>query len=194
VTIALFGGAFDPPHLGHVALVQHALARFGFERLLVVPAGNPPHKLVHAPAEVRARLAELAFGRIPRVEISRVELEPGGPRYTVDTLRWAREHLGEPTLVVGADQLASFLDWREPETILTLAVLAVATRPGYSEDDLEPVLSALSRPERVVLFPIPAHNVSSRALRERVRQRRPIDHLVPPAVNVEIERLGLYRT
>jgi nicotinate-nucleotide adenylyltransferase len=193
VSVGVFGGVFDPPHLGHVALVQHALAHYGFERVLVVTAGDPPHKPVELAAAVRARLAELAFARIPHVEMSGLELAGGGPHYTVDTLRRLRERFGEPALLIGADELASFLSWRQPEAILELATLAVANRPGTSEEDTAPVLAALARPERVSFFRIPPFPVRSCEIRELVRAGRPIDHLVPRAVVREIERLGLYR-
>jgi nicotinate-nucleotide adenylyltransferase len=193
VTVAVFGGAFDPPHLGHLALVRAALEHFGFERILVVPAGDPPHKAVATPAGIRAGLAELAFAGIPELEMSSLELAPGGPRYTVDTLQRLRGSYDDLTLLVGADQLAGFLDWREPERVLELATLAVANRPGYDEERLRPVLAALAHPERVSFFPIPAHSVSSREIRARVRDELAIDDLVPRPVAAEIDRLGLYR-
>ncbi len=193
MTVAVFGGAFDPPHLGHVVLVRAALEHFGFGRILVVPAGDPPHKEVTTPAEIRARLAELAFADIPETEISPLELEPGGPRYTVDTLRCLRERYDDLTLLVGADQFAGFLHWREPDQVLELASLAVASRPGYHDEELRPVLTALARPERISFFPIPAHPVSSREIRARVCDGLPIDDLVPRPVAAEIDRLSLYR-
>ena len=193
MTVGVFGGAFDPPHFGHVALVRAALEHFGFERILVVPAGNPPHKEVATPAGIRARLAELAFAGIAEAEISLLELAPGGPRYTVDTLRRLRERYDDLTLLVGADQFAGFLRWREPDRVLELATLAVANRPGYDDEELQPVLAALDRPERVSFFSIPAHPVSSQEIRERARAGLPIDDLVPRPVAVEIDRLGLYR-
>lgn len=193
MSIGVFGGAFDPPHLGHVALVRSALEQLALERLLVVPAGDPPHKRVARSAEIRARLAELALAGIPGVEISLLELEPGGPRYTADTLRRLRNSYDDLTVLIGADQFAGFLGWREPETILELARLAVASRPGYEDEALQPVLAALARPERVSFFPIPAHPVSSQEIRARVRDGLSIDDLVPPAVAGEIARLGLYR-
>ena len=193
MTVGVFGGAFDPPHLGHVALVRAALDHFGFERLLAVPAGDPPHKEVTTPAGIRARLAELAFADTPEVEISPLELAPGGPRYTVDTLQRLRGSYDDLTLLVGADQFADFLRWREPDRVLELATLAVASRPGYDDEKLRPVLAALERPERVSFFSIPAHPVSSHEIRARVRDGLPIDDLVPTAVAGEIARLGLYR-
>lgn len=192
MTVAVFGGAFDPPHLGHVALVESALEQFDFERVLVVPAGDPPHKAVSTPADIRAHLAELAFSDLARVEISLIELEPGGPRYTIETLRRLSESYNDLALLIGADQFAGFLGWREPAAILELASLAVATRPGYDHEELQSVLSALDRPERVVFFSIPPHPVSSREIRARAHDGLSIDELVPPSVAAEIARLGLY--
>jgi nicotinate-nucleotide adenylyltransferase len=194
VTVGVFGGAFDPPHLGHVALVRAALERFAFERVLVLPAGDPPHKKVATAAEIRARLAGLAFSGLPGVEISPLELEPGGPRDTVDTLLSLRESYDELTLLVGADQFAGFLGWREPDRVLELATLAVASRPDYDDEELQTVLAALERPERVSFFPIPAYPISSREIRARARDGLPIDDLVPPVVAAEIDRLDLYRS
>ena len=190
--VAVFGGAFDPPHLGHVALVRAALEQFGFERILVVPAANPPYKKVVTSADIRAHLAELAFHDIPQVELSTVELEPDGPRYTVDTLRRLRERYDDLTLLVGTDQFAGFLHWREPDAILELAALAVASRPGCDDEEFEPVLASLERPERVSFFSIPPHPFSSHEIRARVRDGLSIDDLVPSAVAAEIDRLGLY--
>lgn len=194
MTVAVFGGAFDPPHLGHVALVRAAFEHFGFERVLVVPAGDPPHKAVSTPAEIRAHLAELAFTGIARVEISPIELEPDGPRYTIETLRRLSESYDDLALLVGADQFAGFLGWREPEAILKLASLAVASRPGYDYEELRPVLATLDRPERVFFFSIPPHPVSSREIRARARDGVPIDDLVPRSVAAEINRLDLYQS
>ena len=193
MTCAVFGGAFDPPHLGHVALVRAALEHFGFERVLVVPAGDPPHKAVATPAKIRAQLAGLAFADIPQAEISPLELAPGGPRYTVDTLQRLRESYDDLTLLVGADQFAGLLGWREPNTILELAALAVANRPGCDNQELRSVLAALDRPERVTFFAIPAHPISSQEIRARVHDGLPIDNLVPRSVADEIDRRGLYR-
>ncbi|MDX6503831.1 MAG: nicotinate-nucleotide adenylyltransferase [Gaiellaceae bacterium] len=195
MTTAIFGGAFDPPHVGHVALLQSATARFGLDRILVVPTGHPPHKAAHSPPEIRFRLAQLAFQRVAGVELWDVELHANGPSYTIDTLRAALERFpGEDMIVlVGADQLAHFLEWRDPEAILELARLGVATRPGYPRETLEPVLSRLSRPDRVELFRIPSYPLSSSALRGRLARGESVDGVVPRSVATEIERFALYR-
>jgi nicotinate-nucleotide adenylyltransferase len=182
VTTGLLGGAFDPPHNGHVALARAAFERFRLDRLVVVVTGDAPHKEVRTGAETRFRLAEAAFAELPGVELSRHELERPGPSYTVDTARWASEEWGDVVFLVGADQLADFSGWRDPDEILEHVRLGVATRPGYPREQLEPVLASLRRPERVELFDIPAVEVSSTELRRRAARGETIDGFVPAAV------------
>jgi nicotinate-nucleotide adenylyltransferase len=180
----ILGGAFDPPHNGHVALARTALDRFELDRLVVVPTGDPPHKPVDTPGEIRYRLAEAAFHEVPRVELSRYELERPGPSYTVDTVRWAADRWGDVVFVVGADHWATFDRWHDPEGVLRHATLAVATRPGV---DVPPPR------DRVVLFDLPPVDISSSEVRERVARGERIDDLVPPEVERLIDELDLYR-
>ena len=189
----LFGGAFDPPHNGHVALVAEAIQRFGLERVVAVPTGVAPHKPIETPGDVRYRLAEAAFGGIPSVEVSRWELDRGTPSYSVETTRWARSRFGEVMFLVGADQFAAFESWHEPEAVLALARLGVATRPGYSPERLQAVLERIPHRDRVEIFEIPAVAVSSSQVRERVARGEPIDDLVPGPVARLIDELRLYR-
>lgn len=169
--VALFGGAFDPPHNGHVALVEGAKA-LDPERLVILVSEAPGHKPVHAPAETRMQLASAAFPG------HAVELDPY-PR-TIDLLRARRWN--DPILLIGADQLAAFSSWKEPEAVLELARLAVAARAGYARRPMD----------RVEFFDIPEVDVSSTEVRRRVAAGEPIDELVPPAVAALIAELGLY--
>jgi nicotinate-nucleotide adenylyltransferase len=189
----LLGGAFDPPHNAHVALAQTAISQFALERLVVVVTGIPSHKDVDTPAEVRFALAEAAFQGLPGVELSRHEIDLGSPAYTVDTVRWAADRYGEIVFLVGADEFAGFLSWRDPDGVLRAARLGVATRPGYPRQRLDAVLARLAQPARVELFGIPAMPISSTEVRARVSRNEPIDELVPPAVAELIDRLGVYR-
>jgi nicotinate-nucleotide adenylyltransferase len=189
----LFGGAFDPPHNGHVALARGAIERFRLERLVVIPTGVAPHKPVRTPARVRLRLAEAAFAGVQRVEVSAWEIERGEPSYTVETTRWARERFGEIIFLVGADQFAQLESWKDPDEVLELARLGVATRPGYRRDELEAVCRRLRDPSRVELFDVEPVPVSSTEVRDRVTRSEPIDDLVPPRVAALIAELGLYR-
>ena len=179
----LFGSVFDPPHDGHVALLHDARAHFGFDRVVVLVVADPGHKRVPTDAAVRLELARLAF---PGDD---VRLDPH-PR-TVDTLRDG--HFDDPVFLVGADQFADFLTWKEPDEVLEVARLGVATRPGYPLEALDGVLAALRRADRVSFFEIERIELSSSEVRARIERGEPIDGLVPPAVAAEIARLGLYR-
>jgi nicotinate-nucleotide adenylyltransferase len=182
----LYGGVFDPPHNGHVALVEAALAHFEPDRLLVLVAVAPGHKEVDLAFDARFELARLAFLGLPRAEIARDD-----HARTVDMLRSQR--FEDPIFLVGADEFAGFLSWKEPDGVLELTRLGVATRPGYPWEQLEPVLAELERPQRVEFFEMPAVDVSSRDIRARIRNGEPANDLVPPAVAREIEVAALYR-
>ncbi len=182
----ILGGTFDPPHNGHLALARAALEHFGLERLLVWVAIRPGHKVVELDGEIRLRLAQAAFAGVPRTEVVRDE-HP----FTIDTLRDGR--WDDALLLIGADEFASFLDWKSPQAVLDHVRLAVATRPGFAREQVDAVLARLRAPERVELFEIEPVPVSSHELRARVARGEPIDELVPPAVARLVEELGLYR-
>jgi nicotinate-nucleotide adenylyltransferase len=174
----LFGGAFDPPHSGHVALAAGAKRAFSLPRLRVLVSAAPGHKATHCPPEVRLELARAAF---PDDE---VVLDPY-PR-TVEMLR--AERPPDALFVMGADEFASFPSWKEPDAVLELAELAVGTRPGYPRARLERVAAALGRPERVHFFEIEPDPASSTEIRADGGLER-----VPPAVAALIRERGLYR-
>ena len=182
----LFGGAFDPPHNGHVALAETALDHFGLERLLALVVVDPGHRDVVLDFPTRFLLAELAFGGLPRAEVV-----PEEHRYTVDAVRGGR--FGDAIFLVGADEFAGFLSWRDPNGVLDQVRLGVATRPGFPREALEPVLERLDRPGRVAFFDIPELPISGTEIRGRASRGEPVDDLVPPAVAAEMDRLGLYR-
>ena len=171
--IGLFGGAFDPPHNGHVALVAGAVAHFELSRVVVLVSERPGHRSVVAPVEARLRLAEAAF---PDHE---VELDPC-PR-TIDLLR-ARD-FGDALLLIGADQFRDFPAWKEPEAILERVNLGVATRPGVPVRDVA----------GVSFFEIEPVPVSGTMVRARCARGESLAGLVPPAVERVIAELGLYR-
>lgn len=181
--VVLYGGAFDPPHLGHVAVADAAREHFGVDRLVILVSEHPGHRRVHASAEDRLALARAAF---PRDD---VRLDPH-PR-TVELLR--AESFVDPTFVVGADQFRHFLDWTEPEEVLERARLAVATRPGFAPEELDAVLSQLSRPGRVLFFEIEPNPVASTDVRALAAAGEPLAGLVPAAAERLIEERGLYR-
>jgi nicotinate-nucleotide adenylyltransferase len=178
----LFGGAFDPPHLGHVAVADAARKQFGTERLVVLVSERPAHRAIHASADDRLELARAAF---PRDD---VRLDPY-PR-TVELLR--AEHFADPVFVVGADQFRGFLEWSDPAEVLERTRVAVATRPGFPRAELESVLAQLDRPDRVVFFEIEPNPAASTDVRARIAAGEPLDGLVSRAVEQLIEERGLY--
>jgi nicotinate-nucleotide adenylyltransferase len=186
MNVGILGGAFDPPHVGHVELARRGIERFDLDRLLVRVVEEPGHKDVATAPQVRLFLAELAFAPLDEAEVS---LDPF-PR-TVDSLEALA--LDDPVFLVGADEFASFLAWKEPERVLDLARLGVATRPGVDRASLDDVLARLGRPDRVGFFEIDPLPVSSSDIRGRLAAGGSISGLVPPPVEAEIARLGLYR-
>jgi len=187
VATGILGGAFDPPHNGHVALAREAMAHFALGELRVRVVEHPGHKSVEADAADRLALAEIAFAEVGG---ARVELDPFAR--TVDSLE-ALE-LDDPVFLVGADEFASFLGWKDPGRVLELARLGVATRPGYPAGALDEVLAHLPHPERIELFELEPFPISSSELRERVARGESLDGLVPVGVAAEIVRRGLYLT
>lgn len=181
--VILYGGAFDPPHLGHVAVADAAREQFGAERLVVLVSEHPGHRKVHASAEDRLALARAAF------PADDVRLDPH-PR-AVELLR--AESFDDPVFVIGADQFRNFLGWSEPNEVLERTRIAVATRPGFRWSELKAMLEALNRSDRVVFFEIEPNPAASTDVRARVAAGEPLDDLVPPAVACLIEERGLYR-
>ena len=181
--VVLFGGAFDPPHVGHAAVAEAARERFGVDRLVVLVSEHPAHRAVHASAEDRLALARAAF------PADDVRLDPH-PR-TVELLR--AERFDDPVFVVGADQFRGFLGWSEPAEVLDRTRIAVATRPGFPRSELQAVLEELERPERVLFFEIEPNPAASTDVRALAAAGEPLDGLVPPAVLELIAERGLYR-
>jgi len=182
VGVVLYGGAFDPPHLGHVAVADAARERFGVEQLVVLVSERPGHRAVHASADDRLALAAAAF------PADDVRLDPY--LRTVELLR--AESFDDPVFVIGADQFRSFHAWSRPAEVLERTRLAVATRPGFPRSELEAVLDQLDRPERVFFFEIEPNPAASTDVRARIAAGEPLDGLVPAAVARLIVERGAY--
>ncbi|MFN2466542.1 MAG: nicotinate-nicotinamide nucleotide adenylyltransferase [Gaiellaceae bacterium] len=186
MTVGILGGAFDPPHNGHLELARSAIRHLGLERLVVLVSDRPGHKPVELGAPIRLRLVQAAFEDVPGAEVVLDE-----HAYTADALADGR--FDGAYFVLGADQLAGFPGWKEPQRVLEHVRLAVGTRPGYPPERLEAVLARLERPDRVVLFGLDHPvAVSSTEIRSRARRGDPLDGLVPPQVGALIWELGLY--
>lgn len=182
--IGVFGGAFDPPHRGHVELARRAKEELGLERLLVLVSTQPGHKDVATPADARLRLAQAAF---PDDDVMLDE-----HARTIETLE-AHPEWSDPVFLIGADEFSDFLSWTRPNEVLERTRLAVAARPGFPRERLEAVLQKLDRPERVLFFEIEPTPVASRELRAKLEAGEDVSAEVPPAVADIIRADMLYR-
>ena len=195
--IGVLGSAFNPPHLGHLALAQEALWQLGLDEVVLVPTGEAPHKRIadDPGREARMEMARLAAAEGPRFSVSALEVEREGPSYTYETLEALAEDRADTQLVfvMGADAAVGLESWRKPERVVELASLAVARRAGFSEADLDAVLGSLGAAERATTLEMPQFGVSSSAVRERARQGRPLRFLVPDPVASFIEEMEIYR-
>src|SRR5262245_54386841 len=189
--LGLFGGTFDPPHLGHLALAEWARERLRLDRVIFMPAGRPPHKRRADLSALAHRLAmtRLAIRGVPGFEVSTLEARRDGPPYTLEPRRdlRARHPRARWYLLLGADSLADLSHWHEPAAVVRLATPVVAVRPG----------SRSRRPARVFGRAIrwldnPGFAVSSSAIRARARAGRSVRFLVPDAVARYVERHRLY--
>jgi nicotinate-nucleotide adenylyltransferase len=196
VRVGILGGAFNPPHIGHLVCAQEALIQLELEKVVFVPVGRAPHRGIEADpgAETRLELVELAIAGDDRFESSRIELDRDGPSYTSETLRQMRSAApdDEHFLILGGDQAAALGSWHEPEEVLSLATVAVVERVSWTRNAIGIKLGRLKGAQRVRYLDMPLMQVSSSAIRRRVAAGRPIRYLVPDAVASYVEANGLY--
>lgn len=189
VKIGLFGGSFDPVHLGHLLVAQAAREEAGLERIYFIPAAQSPFKPEQkmSPPEERLRLLRLALAGNAQNEIDTQELTRGGVSYTIDTVRdYARRFPGAQLhYLIGADNAAKLGEWREAAELARLAEFLAIPRPGGAEAVFPPPF----RGRTLKGFPL---GVSSSQIRARVKAGLPVDHLVPPAVAEAIRNYRLY--
>ena len=196
--VGILGGAFNPPHIGHLVCAQEALLQLELDSVLVVPVGQAPHReLENDPgAEMRLEMVELAIEDDDRFAGSRVELDRDGPSYTSDTLR--RLHAAEPddehVLILGGDQAAALPEWHEPEQVLELAQVAVVERTNWSRNAVGIRVGRLRGAERIRYLDMPIIQVSSSSVRRRIAAGLPIRYLVPDRVASFIDAKDLYAT
>ena len=198
--VGLFGGTFDPVHLGHLLAAQEAHERLNLSRVVLMPAHVRPHKNreVTTPAADRLAMLRLAAADDPRFEVSDLEIRRGGQSYTIDTVAALRAEVNdEIVLLVGSDSVAELPAWHRVGELADLCTLVVLARPGFAVENLAPLHAALSAEqiERIAasLLPIPLIEISSTEVRGRLAAGRPIRYLVPRAVEDYIAEHRLYR-
>jgi nicotinate-nucleotide adenylyltransferase len=187
--IGIFGGTFDPPHVGHLIVASDAFAVLGLDRLILVPSADPPHKQgqVAATAEQRLEMVRAAVRDDPRFEVDDIELKRAGASYSVDTLREMRVRFPDAEIffLLGMDQMRELHSWREPHEVARLACLSVIARDG---DEPDP-----DTPFRFRLVPVTRIDLSATDIRRRIAEGVSVRYLVPEAVRGIIEGFGLYR-
>ena len=194
----MLGSAFNPPHLGHLVLAQEAAAELGLSRVLLVPTGRAPHRVIPEDPGARVRLelaaaaADGELTEVERYEVERAEAD-GEPSYTYRTLEALSESRDEELVwILGADAAVGLDEWRAPERIFELARLAIADRRGVQRPSVETVLARLGGSGRATFVEMPEIGVSSTLVRERVAAGLPIRYLVPDGVGELIAERGLY--
>ena len=193
----LFGGVFDPIHLGHVAPARHARAALGLERVIYLPTARPPHKAAPvAPAHARYTMVELALLGEEGLYVSPFEMRDE-PCYTADTVEHFRRERPEADLVllIGADSWASFTRFRDWRRILARAELAVLVRPGWEAGALAPPFDRAREEGRLHFLENEPWPLSSSDLRRSLDERRKVpEGAVAPLVLDYVEKYGLYRS
>jgi nicotinate-nucleotide adenylyltransferase len=195
--LGILGGTFDPIHIGHLILAEESWYQLGLEKVLLVPAADPPHKRdrLLSPVDHRVAMIQLAIADNPHLELSRVDVDRPGPHYTVDMVHLLYDQYGPGTdlyFLMGLDSLADLPNWHQPQKLMELCNLVALTRPdsGLDWDSLEQSLPGIRW--RVILLPMPELDISSTMIQQRVRQGRPIRYQVLPPVEDYIGAHGLY--
>jgi nicotinate-nucleotide adenylyltransferase len=202
VRVGVFGGTFDPIHLGHLVTAEQCREQARLDQVLFIPAARPPHKLDRptTPWGQRVEMLDLALAGHTAFRVDQLEKDRPGPSYTADTLRELHQRLPGSTLhlILGADCLPDLPGWHEPVKLFELAQVLIVARAGWPTWPVEKLRAELrlpaAHPLSFQVVQAPLIDVASRDLRERVRERRSIRYLVPRAVECYIETHDLYRS
>jgi nicotinate-nucleotide adenylyltransferase len=195
--IGVLGGAFNPPHVGHLLLAQEARWQLGLDRVLLMVTGRAPHKEIEDDpgADLRLEMAMLAAEGEAGVEASGLEVGRDETSYSYRTLELLAEEdpQDEIFFLLGADMAAGLASWKEPARVLELAKLGVVPRPGVGLGSVRSALEQLDAADRAEIIDMPLCGASSTTVRQRTRERKPLRHLVPDPVIQLIAERGLYR-
>lgn len=192
--LGLFGGTFDPIHLGHLILAEGCREACDLDQIWFVVAGSPPHKQnERTPVADRLEMVRIAIAGHPAFDVSEIEAKRPGPHYSVETLEAIRQERPDDELffLIGADSLADLPYWREPERIAQFATIVVVNRPGLESGATLPDFGPGAHPLRAVS--IPPIGIASHDLRRRLAEGRSIRYQVPRGVEAYIEAQRLYR-
>ena len=194
--VGLFGGSFNPIHIGHLLIIDRAIEELGLDRLIVKPTACNPHKMANsdiAPAEHRLAMARIATAELrnifPRLEVSDLEIKRGASSYTIDTVKELKKENCEVFLMIGGDSYNSLYLWHKIDELKKLVTFAVARRPGYNTTDFY----QKDRPDKIDLD-IPNIDISASEIRRRLKDNHSVNFLMPNGVVEYIREHELYLT
>ena len=189
--ICLFGGTFDPPHIGHLLIAQTICEAESFDKILFIPVNIPPHKSVNTVLEDRLNMLEIAIDDNPNFEISDIEIKRGGVSYTVDTIRTIKKQYNissnKISYLIGSDSLLNFHKWKDPKKILEECQIIVAIRPGFRPSDIPAWIL-----HKIQFANIPRFEISSTNIRSRWVEGKTIRYLVTLPVWEYINKNKIY--
>ena len=198
--IAIMGGTFDPIHYGHLATAESVRWRYNADKVFFIPSGCPPHKDINFVTnnERRYEMTLLATKSNPNFEVSRIEIDRPGRTYTIDTITELKEKYGsevEILFITGADVVHSIFTWKSWEKLLTLCDFVAATRPGYKKSEMFKRIEYMREAyeSKIHFIEVPALDISSSDIRERVSEGRTIKYLLPECVEEYIYENSLYK-
>lgn len=195
--IGLFGGTFDPPHIGHIRVLAEAKSRLNLDRLILIPAGDPPHKTEKKVTDKlhRLRMTELAFLPLADCSVSDYEIKKQAPSYSVDLIRHFREAYPDSELyfIIGADSFADMPTWWHYRELLTLCKMIVVSRPDTKKSELLKKFEGNENPPRMFFLDEVCMDVSSTQIRAQIYAGKDVSATVPEAVLRYIEQNHLYR-
>jgi len=189
--ICLFGGTFDPPHIGHLLIAQTVCEAENFDKILFIPAYQPPHKTEITPVRNRLEMLQIAVEGNPNFEISDIEIKRGGVSYSIDTVRIIREETGSGKndifYLMGSDSLLDFHNWKDPKKIMDECQVIVAIRPGFRPSDIPSWIL-----HRIHFANISRFEISSSNIRHRWVENKTIRYMVTLPVWEYINKNNLY--
>jgi nicotinate-nucleotide adenylyltransferase len=196
--IGVFGGTFDPIHIGHLILAEEAHYQLGLDVVYLVPAADPPHKRDRrlTPVDQRVHMTRIATIDLPWLHVSRMDADRPGPHYTADMVRLLQVQTGNAAdiyFLMGMDSLRDLPTWHEPQWLVEHCTLVALTRHDVTLDwaGLEAALPGIR--QRVIILDMPEMEIASSEIQERVREARPYAYQLPPGISAYIDAHGLYR-
>ncbi len=187
--VGVFGGLFDPPHTGHLVIAQHITEEFHLEKMLFIPAGNPPHKHQYSPYDIRHEMTVRAITGNEKFAVSDIERKMPDKTYTIEVIRALRQESEEEFyLVIGSDQWLEIGTWKDPEALFKECRVVVVRRPNYE-------IAKDSRfYDRIMISSAPMIDISSSMIRARIKKNQSVRYLVTESVQEYITENNLYQS